>query len=164
MLATSFKDDGDGITWSFQTIRASIHRPSGCQGIASPGFVSTRPATILAPSLARAEKDRGRIVGKFVKRSLLHTPADRRSGLLENDKIVSNQLISLSVWWSRWHSEPTTSALRNGLSAENVSYCFFEKLQPPRDFDGFHVPSDSLPSLTRGVLLFLATYCPLGIG
>ncbi len=47
---TGFKNVGDGTTKSYQTIRASIYRPSGCQGIA--GFVSTRRATILSPSSA----------------------------------------------------------------------------------------------------------------
>ena len=38
----------------------SIHQPSGCQSIASAGFISTRPATILAPfSSGRAVKADG---------------------------------------------------------------------------------------------------------
>ncbi len=39
--------------------KASIFAPSGRQGIASAGFVSTRPATILAPSLVRVGLDLG---------------------------------------------------------------------------------------------------------
>jgi hypothetical protein len=50
LRTTDFKPAGDGITWSYQTIRTSIYRPSGRQSIALSGFVSTRRATILAPS------------------------------------------------------------------------------------------------------------------
>src|SRR5713226_678226 len=42
LRSTDFKSVGDGTTWSYQTIRISISRPSGRQGIASYGFVSTR--------------------------------------------------------------------------------------------------------------------------
>ena len=49
--STDFKSVGIGITGTYQTIRTSIYGPSGRQGIASSGYVSTRPATILAPSL-----------------------------------------------------------------------------------------------------------------
>ncbi len=51
LRSTNFKSVGGGITWSYQTIRTSIYGPSGRQGIASSGYVSTRPATILAPSI-----------------------------------------------------------------------------------------------------------------
>jgi len=44
---TDFKSRDSGVTWSYQTIQASICAPSGRQGIASAGFVSTRRATIL---------------------------------------------------------------------------------------------------------------------
>ena len=37
-------------TWSYQTIRTSIYARSDRQGITSSDFVSTRAATILAPS------------------------------------------------------------------------------------------------------------------
>jgi hypothetical protein len=48
-------------------------------------------------------------------------------------------------------------------SRQIVKYLPFRKLQPPGDFKGFPVFSHSLPSRTRGVLLFLSTYWPHGI-
>jgi len=47
---TDFKSGDRGATWSYETIQASIYAPSGRQGIASAGFISTRTATILAPA------------------------------------------------------------------------------------------------------------------
>jgi hypothetical protein len=44
------KSRAGALTYSYQTIQASIYAPSGRQGIASAGFVSTRTVTILAPS------------------------------------------------------------------------------------------------------------------
>ena len=49
-LATDFKSFEIGITKSYETIRTSIYGPCSRQGIASSGYVSTRRATILAPS------------------------------------------------------------------------------------------------------------------
>jgi hypothetical protein len=42
---TDFKSRDWAITYSYETIQASIYAPSGRQGIASAGLVSTRPAT-----------------------------------------------------------------------------------------------------------------------
>ncbi len=53
LRTTDFKSRETDITKSYQTIQASIYAPSGRQGIASAGFVSTRAATILAPSSFR---------------------------------------------------------------------------------------------------------------
>jgi methylphosphotriester-DNA--protein-cysteine methyltransferase len=50
-LATDFKSHEGGITWSYETIQASIYAPSGRQGIASAGYISTCPATIFIPCL-----------------------------------------------------------------------------------------------------------------
>ena len=55
LRATDFKSRDDGATYSYETIQASTYAPSGRQGIASAGLVSTRPATILAPSLDRRQ-------------------------------------------------------------------------------------------------------------
>jgi hypothetical protein len=52
LRTTDFKSDESAITKSYEKIRTSIYAPSGRQGIASSGYVSTRPATILAPSSA----------------------------------------------------------------------------------------------------------------
>ncbi len=49
LRTTDFKSHEIGVTWSYETIRTNIYGPSGRQGIASAGFVSTRTATILAP-------------------------------------------------------------------------------------------------------------------
>lgn len=42
---------GEILLWSYETVRTRIYGPSSRQGIASTGFISTRPATTLAPSL-----------------------------------------------------------------------------------------------------------------
>ena len=42
-------------------------------------------------------------------------------------------------------------------------YLPFRKLQPPKKIKGFDIPSHSLPSRIRHVLLFLATYWPVEI-
>ena len=46
---TDFKSRDWAITYLYETIQASIYALSSRQGIASAGFVSTHPATILAP-------------------------------------------------------------------------------------------------------------------
>jgi len=48
LLATGFKSCESAITYSYQTIQASIYWPSGRQGIASAGLLSTRRAPIFA--------------------------------------------------------------------------------------------------------------------
>ena len=47
---TDFKSRDRAITYSYETIQASIYATSGRQGIASAGLVSTRTVTILARS------------------------------------------------------------------------------------------------------------------
>ncbi len=47
--STDFKSRDNTVTYSYQTIQASIYAPSGRQGIVSAGPISTRRATILAP-------------------------------------------------------------------------------------------------------------------
>jgi len=51
-----FKSVGEGTTCYYRMIRDSNYRPPGFQKIASSGFVSTRAATIVAPSLVREEQ------------------------------------------------------------------------------------------------------------
>src|SRR6266478_6567098 len=62
-------------------------------------------------------------------------------------------LMRLKFWWSRWDSNqrPLRCELDN---RQNSKYLPFQKLQPPRDFEGFPVFSHSLPSLIRHVLFF----------
>jgi len=47
---TDFQSRDRAITYSYETIQASIYATSGRQGIASAGLVSTRTVTILARS------------------------------------------------------------------------------------------------------------------
>jgi len=49
LAGNGFKSFEIGITSSYETTRTSIYGPSGRKGIASSGYISTRPATILAP-------------------------------------------------------------------------------------------------------------------
>jgi len=48
--ATDFKSVGDGITYSYQTIRTSIYRTCSRQSHASSGYVSRQIVVILASS------------------------------------------------------------------------------------------------------------------
>src|SRR6266436_1692324 len=70
-------------------------------------------------------------------------------------------LVRFNFWWSRWDSNPRPLRCEPDYR-QNAKLLPFQKLQPPREINGFPVLSHSLPSRIRHVLLFLATYCHLG--
>ena len=81
IAAPDFKSRDWAITESYETIQVSIYAPSGRQGMVSAGFVSTRPATILAPSFI--------CVFSSVSRVLHHTQprADVPPHSIEGDRV-----------------------------------------------------------------------------
>jgi hypothetical protein len=59
-------------------------------------------------------------------------------------KRAAKPLKIMSFWWSRWDSNPRPLRCENGYRQKR-KLLPFRKLQPPREINGFHVLSHSLP-------------------
>jgi hypothetical protein len=81
---------------------------------------------------------------------------------IEQQNQRAKYLITGMFWWSRWDSNPRPPRCELD-DRQKRKYLPFQKLQPPKNNQGFAVLSHFLPSRTRSVRLFLSTYWPLGI-
>jgi hypothetical protein len=113
---TDFKSRDGGATYSYQTIQASIYAPSGRQGIASAGLVSTRPATILAPSSLIASRNQSRSQGPHSGQSS-QLPLDANDG---NAQFLPN-LAGAVVWHTSHKSFKKVLRQHSGHSSQLVS-------------------------------------------
>src|SRR6266481_4821688 len=74
-------------------------------------------------------------------------------GKESNRTSATNYLITRTLWWSRWDSNPRPLRCESDYR-QNAKYLPFLKLQPPREINGFPVLSHSLPSSIGSVLFF----------